>query len=171
MTDSVTNSVTGSETGVEMHLRHLQAQRAHVLSAFAGLDDEAMRRSVVPSGWTPLALLHHLTVDVELWWFGAIVAGDEAVRAEVEAADGWAAPERPAAEVLERYVEAGQRSDDIVRRAGLEAGLGWWPDGIPQHRRNVVDVVLHVVAETAAHAGHADVVAELVDGRQWLVLG
>jgi hypothetical protein len=33
------------------------------------------------------------------------------------------------------------------------------------------EVILHVVVETATHAGHLDAVRELVDGRQWMVLG
>lgn len=158
------------ETDVEMNLRHLRAQRQHLLSAFDGMDETQMSQSVLPSGWSPLSLIHHLTVDVELWWFGAIVAGDPHVRAAVEASEGWCPPDVPSAEVIGRYVEVSRRSDEIVLGAGLAGELAWWPDGTPRHRRNVGDVVLHVIAETAAHAGHADVVAELIDGRQWLVL-
>lgn len=158
------------ETDIEMHLRYLRAQRQHLLSAFDGLDEVRMRRSVLPSGWSPVALVHHLTVDVEMWWFGAIVAGDREVLAEIEEADGWNPPDVPSADILERYVEAARRSDEIILAAGLDGELAWWPDDTPRHRRNVGDVLLHVIAETAAHAGHADVAAELVDGRQWLVL-
>lgn len=158
------------ETDIEMNLRYLRAQRQHVLSAFEGLDESRLWRGVLPSGWSPMALVHHLTVDVEMWWFGAIVAGDQDVLAQIEAADGWSPPDVPAAEIVERYVEAGRRSDEIVLAAGLDGDLAWWPDDTPRHRRNVADVLLHVIAETAAHAGHADAAVELVDGRQWLVL-
>ncbi|MGL5851771.1 MAG: DUF664 domain-containing protein [Phycicoccus sp.] len=158
------------ETDVEMHLRYLRAQRQHLLSALEGLDEERMWRSVMPSGWSLASLVHHVTVDVEMWWFGAIVAGDQEVLAEVEASDGWNPPDVPAAEIVDRYVVAGRRSDEIVLAAGLDADLAWWPDDTPRHRRNVGDVLLHVIAETAAHAGHADAAVELIDGRQWLVL-
>lgn len=159
-----------AEADIEMYLRHLRAQREHVLSAFERLGEERLRRGILPSGWSPKALVHHLTIDVEMWWFGAVVAGDADVLAEVEVTDGWIPPDVPAAEIIERYVEAGRRSDEIARRAGVDGGLAWWPDDTPRHRRNVADVLLHVIAETAAHAGHADAAAELVDGRQWLVL-
>ncbi|MEO7268839.1 MAG: DUF664 domain-containing protein [Knoellia sp.] len=158
------------ETDIEMNLRYLRAQRQHVLSAFEGLDEDRLWRGVLPSGWSPVALVHHLTVDVEMWWFGAIVAGDQEVLKQIEATDGWSPPDLPAAEIIERYVEAGHRSDEIVLGAGLNGDLAWWPDDTPRHRRNVADVLLHVIAETAAHAGHADAAVELVDGRQWLVL-
>lgn len=36
--------------------------------------------------------------------------------------------------------------------------------------RELRETILHVVAETACHAGHLDVVGELIDGRSWLVL-
>lgn len=131
---------------------------------------EWMSRGFLPSGWSPKALVHHLTIDVEMWWFGAVVAGDRDVLAEVEAAEGWTPPDVPATQIIERYVEAGRRSDEIALRAGVEGDLAWWPDDTPRHRRDVADVLLHVIAETAAHAGHADAAAELIDGRQWLVL-
>ncbi|WP_212755337.1 DUF664 domain-containing protein [Flexivirga aerilata] len=159
-----------SELDQELLLASLAAQRRHVLSAFHGLDEDQLHRSVLPSGWTPLALVHHLTIDVEMWWFGAVVDGDAAVRAEIEAADGWRPPDVPSAEIFQRYAAACSRSDQIVRARGLAADLAWWPDDQPRHLDNVPGVVLHVIAETAAHAGHADAAAELLDGRQWLVL-
>jgi hypothetical protein len=51
----------------------LQRQRNHVLGAVAGLSDEALRRPVLPSGWSCLGVVQHLTPSVErcgcgLWW-------------------------------------------------------------------------------------------------------
>lgn len=162
--------MTSPETDLDMLLRYLRAQRQHVLAAFDGLDDAQWRLGVLPSGWSPLSLVHHLTIDVERWWFQAIVAGDRHARADIESSDGWNPPELAVTEIVERYVAAARRSDEIAQSAGIYGDLAWWPDGMPRHRRNVMDVVLHVTAETAAHAGHADAAAELIDGRQWLVL-
>ncbi|NHN54772.1 DUF664 domain-containing protein [Calidifontibacter sp. DB0510] len=159
-----------SELDQELLLTVLAAQRRHLLSAFEGLDEEQLRGSALPSGWTPLALVHHLTVDVEMWWFGAVIDGDATVRAEIEAADGWHPPDVRSSTIFQRYAEASARSDAIVRRRGLAAAPVWWPDDHPRHLDTVAEVVLHVIAETAAHAGHADAAAELIDGRQWLVL-
>src|SRR5205823_9673548 len=60
-------------------LRYLNAQRAHVLGILEGLDEEALRRPVLPSGWTCLGLVQHLAQDVERFWFRAVVAGEQIV--------------------------------------------------------------------------------------------
>lgn len=57
-------------------LAALHSQRAHVLGAFDGLPDEALRRPVLPSGWTCLGLVQHLALDVERFWFRAVSAGE-----------------------------------------------------------------------------------------------
>lgn len=113
------------ETDIEMHLRHLRAQRHHVLAAVDGLDEAQMDVGVLPSGWSLKALIHHLTIDVELWWFGAVVAGDQAVLAEVEAADGWNPPDMPATEIIDHYFEgAGALTRSSWRQASAERWRG-----------------------------------------------
>ena len=57
----------------------LQRQRNHVLGAVEGLSDEALRRPVLPSGWSCLGMVQHLTLSVERLWFRAVVAGDPVV--------------------------------------------------------------------------------------------
>ncbi|MBA3528101.1 MAG: DUF664 domain-containing protein [Propionibacteriaceae bacterium] len=53
----------------------LCATRQHVLKIVGGLDDTALRRLVLPSGWNWLEMIKHLTCDEELLWFRAVVAG------------------------------------------------------------------------------------------------
>jgi len=53
----------------------LNAQRDHVLGILEGLSEEALRRPVLPSGWTCLGLVRHLAIDVERFWFASIIAG------------------------------------------------------------------------------------------------
>jgi hypothetical protein len=53
----------------------LRDQREHVLRAVAGLSNEALRQPVLPSGWTCLGLIQHLALDVERFWFRAVLAG------------------------------------------------------------------------------------------------
>jgi len=59
-------------------LSSLSDQRDHVLGILEGLSEEALRRPVLPSGWTCLGLVRHLTIDVERFWFRSIVAGRSA---------------------------------------------------------------------------------------------
>ena len=156
-------------------LDYLAGQRRHVLGILEGLSDDDLRRAVLPSGWSPLGLVHHLTVDVELFWFGAVVAGDGTAIAELDriADDGWKVPDGATADdVLAGYRRQCARSDDVVGAADLDAPPAWWPTDLfgAAHVDDVREVLVHVIAETACHAGHLDAARELVDGRQWMVL-
>ena len=152
-------------------LTFLQAQREHVLGALEGLSDEALRRAVLPSGWSCLGLVHHLAVDVERFWFRAVLAGEQV---ELHEGDGgWRVPEGMTAEgVLDLYREEATRADAVLAGHGLGDGPAWWPaeifPGLPV--RDVRRLVLAVITGTATHAGHLDAVRELLDGRTWLVL-
>jgi Protein of unknown function (DUF664) len=54
----------------------LNDQRSHVLGVMKGLPEEALRRPVLPSGWTCLGMLRHLAVDDERFWFRGVAAAD-----------------------------------------------------------------------------------------------
>jgi hypothetical protein len=159
----------------EMLLAHLNAQRRHVLGILEGLDDEAWRRPVLPSGWSCLGLLRHLALDVERFWFRGAVAGEQQVVDEVAAAteDGWTVgPEVTVESVLALYREQVDRANAVIARTPLDAEPAWWPEELFGSFRleNLREVILHVLTETAVHAGHCDAARELIDGRTWLVL-
>ena len=84
--------MTSTEPETSLLLSSLNNQREHVLGILDGLPDDALRRPVLPSGWTCLGMVQHLR-----------------------------------------------------------------------------EVILHVITETACHAGHLDAVRELIDGRTWMV--
>src|SRR3954470_4693900 len=155
-------------------LTYLDAQREHALGILEGLDEEALRRPVLPSGWTCLGLVHHLALDDEKFWFRAVAAGDQAAIEEILGAgeNAWQpAPEKTAEEVFALYRKEGELADAFLAGADLKAAPSWWPDFFGNwHLDNLREVVLHVITETATHAGHLDVVRELIDGRQRLVL-
>ncbi len=152
-------------------LEALRAQRAHVLAALDGLSDDALRRPALPSGWTCLGLLQHLALDVERFWFRAVVAGEDVGLATGDAA--WrVAPGTPAGAVLDAYRGEAERSDAVVTATALDAAPVWWPievfADLPQ--RDLRATVLHVLTETACQAEHLDAARELLDGHQHLVL-
>ncbi|MBA5224885.1 MULTISPECIES: DinB family protein [Streptomyces] len=172
MTNEVTGPVAGSEVGAL--LRALDGQRRHVLGALDGLAEEDLRRPVLPSGWHCLGLVRHLTLDVERFWFRAVLAGEEEVIRTLPSGDeAWqVAPETAAADVLDRYRREAELADALITATPAEAPLAWWPHelfGAP-HLHTLRDVLLHVITETACHAGHLDAARELIDGRRWLVL-
>ncbi len=155
-------------------LASLTAQRRHVLGILEGLDDDSLLRPVLPSGWNATELVHHLTVDVERFWFGAVVAADpDEISAAGDPEGGWRVPAGtlPGA-VLDQYRAQAERSDEFLGSADLSSPPAWWPvDLFGTWRLDCVrQVVLHVLVETACHAGHLDAARELMDGRQWMVL-
>ncbi|HTT50612.1 MAG TPA: DinB family protein [Streptosporangiaceae bacterium] len=161
------------ETGAETRalLSALNSQRDHVLGILEGLPEEALRRPVLPSAWTCLGLVRHLALDVERFWFRAVVAGEQV---DLETgADAWqVAPGEPAEAIFGLYRQETELADAIIAARAPGAEPAWWPVEIfPElPSRPLRDTVLHVLAETACHAGHLDAVRELIDGRTWLVL-
>jgi len=153
---------------------YLDDQRRHVLGILEGLDEEALRRPMLPSGWSCLGLIQHLTLDDERFWFQGVVAGEPAVKdAVAEGYDGWKVdPSVPAEQLLEGYRRECQRTNELVTATSLDAAPAWWPEELFGGFRldTVREVVLHVLVETSVHAGHLDAARELVDGRQWIVL-
>ncbi|MDQ6687944.1 MAG: DinB family protein [Actinomycetota bacterium] len=151
-------------------LASLGAQRNHVLGILEGLPEEDLRRPVLPSGWTSLGLVRHLALDVERFWFRAVVAGE---RVDLETGDaGWQVPpEMPAEAVFDLYRAEARLADAVIAGTALDALPAWWPDFFGDWPpRELRRTILHVVTETACHAGHLDAVRELIDGRTWLVL-
>jgi hypothetical protein len=156
-----------------MLVAYLNAQRQHVLGILEGLADEDMHRPVLPSHWTPSGLVNHLAVDDERFWFRAVMAGEQPVIDSIgNEGDAWKVPpETRAADTVDLYRREIELSNAVIKATDLGAPPTWWPDFFPNFRLdNLRDVLLHVIAETACHAGHADAARELIDGKRWLVL-
>lgn len=155
-------------------LRYLNNQRAHALGILDGLDDGALRRPAPPSGWTCLGLVQHLALDVERFWFRAVVAGEQNVIDELAAApDAWqVAADVPAGAVFDAYRQEIERANAIISATPLDSAPAWWSgDLFGDFRLHTLrEIVLHVMTETAGHAGHLDAARELIDGRRWRVL-
>jgi hypothetical protein len=151
----------------------LNEQRRHVLGVVAGLTDTDLRRPALPSGWSCLGLINHLALDVELFWFRAVIAGEPAAIAEL-VDDGWQVdPAVPAEEILANYRRQVELANAVLAGTSLDAAPAWWPDEqFGSWRLHVnQEVLVHVITETACHAGHLDAAREIIDGNQWFVQG
>jgi uncharacterized damage-inducible protein DinB len=157
-----------------MLLTHLGAQRCHVLGVLEGLGEGELRRPVLPSGWTILGLVQHLTLDVERFWFSAVVAGDQrAIDGLAKGDEAWqVSADASASVVFGKYRNEIDRANQIIGSVLLDAKPLWWPaEQFGDWRiESLREIILHVMEETACHAGQLDVVRELLDGKQWLVL-
>lgn len=149
-------------------LMFLEAQRTSVLAIVEGLDPEALTTAVLPSGWTPLGLIEHLGY-AERHWFQEIALGSAE---PVPWPDDDHAPlttPRPPGVVLAFYRAQCERSNAVLASLPLSTPPrvrhpDWLGDEITDLRR----IVLHMVEETARHAGHLDIVRELLDGKTGL---
>jgi len=154
-------------------LSSLSDQRDHVLGILEGLPEEALRRPVLASGWTCLGLVQHLALDVERFWFRAIVAGDPAVLDAEGPEDAWqVTSDVPVKTVFDLYRQEIEIANAIIAATPVDAAPAWWPEELfPDWRLDDLrETLLHVITETACHAGHLDAVRELIDGRTWIVL-
>ena len=155
-------------------LARLNGQRRHVIDQIGGLSDDDLRRAVLPSGWSCLGLIRHLTLSDERYWFQVVVAGEPLdFWPEGDNGDWQVDPSESADDVVDAYRVAIRRSNEIVSVRGLDEAPAqpedWWePAGLrfPDLRT----VLVHVLVETATHAGHLDAVRELLDGHQYLVV-
>jgi hypothetical protein len=156
----------------------LDAQREHVLGILDGLPEEALHRPVLPSGWTCLGLVRHLALDVERFWFRAAFAGEQiepghAGAPDEASGDAWQVPpEMPGPAVLDLYRQEIALANAFIAATPLDSGPASWPEEIFPNWRltDLREAIVHVITETACHAGHLDAVRELIDGRSWLVL-
>lgn len=140
----------------------LDRHRDAVLWKLTGLSDEQLRRRVTPSGTSLLGLVRHLAV-VEYGWFSDTFGGatepfpfDPAV----EDADFRIEPHTTMADVLAYYDRARASADAVIGTHPIDA-VAESSIGI---RVSLRWVLIHLIEETARHAGHADIVRELLDG-------
>jgi hypothetical protein len=155
-------------------LSRLGDERQHVLAQLDGLTEEQLRRPVLPSGWSCLGLVRHLTFSDERYWFEVVVAGEPLdFWPEGENGDWLVEPSEPVEEVLAAYRAAIARSDEIIAARRLDdppkRPEQWW-DEAGLSFPDLHSIIVHVLVETCVHAGHLDAVRELLDGHQHIVL-
>lgn len=148
----------------------LRDQRIAVVTKLDGLGDEAARQVLVPSGWSLLDMAHHLYVG-EQYWFRAIARGVE-IGFDADDLAGrwaWATPDDlTIGDAVRLYAEEGHRTDAFL--SGLPS-LDVPPARLPvwefthHWAKSVGTILIHLIEETARHAGHVDIVRELLDGR------
>lgn len=145
----------------------LAAQRASVLAVVDGLDGHALTRAVLPSGWTPLGLVEHLGC-AERHWFQEVVTGVAGPLAWPAADAPLTTPRAPEV-VFAFYEDQCRRSDAVIAGTPLSARpRGCHPEPMGEEVSDLRGIILHMIEETARHAGHLDVVRELLDGRTGL---
>jgi uncharacterized damage-inducible protein DinB len=142
----------------------LDYHRATLLWKLEGLDDEQLRRAMVPSGTSLLGLVKHLAY-VERSWFQGVWAGQEVSfpwTREDPDADWRIEPDETTGDVLALYDGECDRSREIVAvAASLDEAVVHprWKEEVSRRW-----ILAHMLEETARHVGHADILREQLDG-------
>ncbi|MFE9040699.1 DinB family protein [Streptomyces sp. NPDC012421] len=150
--------------------RYLQAAREAVVWKTEGLSEYDVRRPLTPTGTNLLGLVKHLA-GVEFAYFGPVFGRPHGESLPWHDDDGtepnadmWATADEPRDGILDLYRRSWAHADATVEALPLDATgrVPWWGergDGVTLQR-----ILLHMTAETNRHAGHADIVRELIDG-------
>lgn len=152
-------------------LQYLQQSRDAALRGLDGLDDYGARRPLTPSGSNILGLIKHLT-GVEMNSLGDCVGRPAPVRLPWvedgsiwDGADMWLTVDQSRDYIVGLYRDAWAHSDESIAALPLDAPahVPWWP----AERRDTTfgHLLVRVVAETAQHAGHIDILRESIDGK------
>lgn len=138
----------------------LDRHRDVVVWKLEGLDDEALRRAVMPSGTSLLGLVKHLAT-VEYGWFCTTFGREsEPFWFDTGTEDMTVGAGESTDGILAFYARARAAADLAIRETGLEeTGTSW--RGVSVSMRWVL---IHMIEETARHAGHMDIARELIDG-------
>ena len=149
----------------EVLLGYLAYFRSVLVEKLTGLDERELRGSRLPSGWSPLELLQHLT-HVERRWLEWGFEGRAVDDPWADQRDGrWTVDSSTTLEdLVGRLAAQASRSEAVVRGHDVDdvgaPGPRW--DGAPP--AELGRVLLHLLQEYARHVGHLDVVRELIDG-------
>jgi hypothetical protein len=152
---------------------YLQGAREVLLWKLEGLGEYDIRRPVTPTGTNLLGLVKH-SATFELEYFGPVFDRPHGVSLPWLAddagpnADMWATPEQSRDEIIGLYRRAWQHADETIAALPLDAPgrVPWWGENgaVTLHH-----ILVHMTAETQRHAGHADIVRELIDGAAGLL--
>ena len=159
--------------------RYLQMARDALVWKLDGLSEYNVRRPLTPTGTNLLGLIKHVA-STEIGYFGdtfgrpfgeqlpwMVDVGDfdvEALGPDVLVGDLWATADESRDQIVGLYRRVWVHSDATIEALDLDATghVPWWP---PEHHEVTLHrILVHMIAETHRHAGHADIVRETIDG-------
>ncbi|MFH8734205.1 MULTISPECIES: DinB family protein [unclassified Streptomyces] len=167
--------MNASEPKADLHF-YLQSARDALLWKLEGLSEYDIRRPLTPTGTNLLGLVKHVA-SVELGYLGDTFgrpSGEPMPWVEESAelnADMWATADESREFIVELYRRAWAHADATIDALPLDTvgKVPWWPSGRDEVTLN--HAVVRVIADTHRHAGHADIIRELLDGASGMSKG
>ncbi|HEY4022645.1 MAG TPA: DinB family protein [Pseudonocardiaceae bacterium] len=157
--------------------RYLRTARDTLLWKLDGLSEYDLRRPLTPTATNLLGLVKHIT-GCEIGYFADTFGRpfpdtpdwlyDDDSEPNVEM---WARAEESSAEIVDRYRRACAHADETIAALDIDSigHVPHWP--APRDKVTLHTILVHMLAETNRHAGHADIVRELIDGTAGLRVG
>ena len=158
--------MTDDDAKLTLH-RYLRQVREAMVWKLDGLSEYDVRRPLTPTSTNLLGLVKHLSI-VEAWYFGTtfdrpfaedLPWWDEGAEEQI---DMWVTAAETRAEIVDRYRRVWLHADMTINDLPADAPghVPWWPrPDVTLHT-----MLVHVLAETNRHAGHADILREQLDG-------
>ncbi|MDG4837839.1 DinB family protein [Micromonospora sp. WMMD967] len=159
-----TEQLTGERADL---LQTLRKHRGFLLHTVNGLTDEQAAARPTASELCLGGLVKHVTNVEHRWMLFAVGGAEEMERAEIDWVGQFRmAPGETLAELVERFQEVADHTDELLTTLDLDAAhplpqAPWFEPGASWTVRRVL---LHLIAETSQHAGHADILRESIDG-------
>ncbi len=153
-----------------MLLAFLDFQRAVMIDKASGLTQEQWGHRLEPSTMTLSGMIYHLTIVEESWFvdrFSGEGLGEPWASVDWEADRDWEwniAPTLDPEFVLDAYRRAIERSNEIVAATDTLDALSAQTGGDTNEPWSLRWILVHMIEETARHAGHADLIRESIDG-------
>jgi hypothetical protein len=164
MTSGEPPPVTGNDAAV-LFSRYLDYYREKAIEKTLVLPAEELVGCRVPSGWTPLELLHHLAHMEQRWFVWGFLAEHVADPFGDEIDNRWVVPpDRPLDEIVAMLRATGERTRTVLASYPLEsvASVG---GRFSEDPPTLAWICFHVLQEYARHVGHLDIVVELAAGQ------
>ena len=160
--------MTESDVKADLH-RYLQSGREALLWKLDGLTEYDVRRPLTATGTNLLGLVKHVA-SVEAGYLGDTFGRPFAeplpwfAEGAEPNADMWATAEESREQITGLYRRVWEHSDATVAALSLDAigHVPWWP--AERSEATLHRILVHMIAETDRHTGHADIVRELIDG-------
>jgi uncharacterized damage-inducible protein DinB len=152
--------------------RYLQEARDALLRKLEGLSDYDIRRPMTPTGTNLLGLVKHCAAG-ECVYFGRVHGRPFPGEGDLDWHEGdetelsghmYATAAESRERVTDFYRRAWAHSDAVIEELRLDsrAIVAWWPEGLTDPTLSTL--LVHMIQETARHAGHADIIRESIDG-------
>lgn len=156
-------------TEKEVLQRYLRVQRDALASKLDGVGEYDVRRPHVPTGTNLLGIVKHVAY-VQLGYLGDCFGFPSGIPTPWDDdnddpdADLWVLADEERAEIMDLYRRSAEHADATIAALDLDTPgeVPWWPE--ERRHPTLHTIIVHLIVDVSRHAGHADIIREMIDG-------